>query len=148
MTSLSNVKKKRLYVDPRTTCLPPLNETIPTSGKRTVLACPTLKKAPFGICLCGAHDIMGRGSDVQELPHLDPFSMIHFVESQHRLKPPFCAHPHLGAEVCSIMLRGEEIVPCRFNLFLDPNTAVCNIWTRTDFSFFFLVFLLIIDIYI
>ena len=54
---------------------------------------------------------MGRGSNVDQVPHADPFTLIHYIESQTRLKPPFCAHPHLGAEICSILLKGEEIVP-------------------------------------
>jgi redox-sensitive bicupin YhaK (pirin superfamily) len=110
---MASLTQKKLYVAPRATSLPPLlpTETVPQTGPRVVQPVLSLVKQPFGTILCGAHDIMGRGSNVNEVPHADPFTLVHFVETNNRLKPPFCAHPHCGAEVASIMLRGEEIVP-------------------------------------
>jgi hypothetical protein len=110
--NMTSLLQKKIYVEPRSTSLPPLqpDEVIRDSGYRDVIPVPSIEKKPFGTILIGAHDIMGRGSNVQ-VPHADPFTLIHFVETNNRLKPPFCAHPHCGAEVASVMLRGEEIVP-------------------------------------
>ena len=71
----------------------------------------SLKKGSFATSLVGARDIYGRGSHFPEVTHADPFILVHFVETAMRIKPPFCAHPHMGTEVATVLLRGEEVWP-------------------------------------
>ena len=55
--------------------------------------------------LFGAHDIRGRGSDVPGCAHADPFFLCDAVRLPRHAKPPFCAHPHSGAGVISLLFR-------------------------------------------
>jgi redox-sensitive bicupin YhaK (pirin superfamily) len=110
--------KQFAYVDPAETCLPvqdlaaAASPAAPTRGRhRQVVRVPSLRRGGFITNLLGARDIRGRGSHSDAVPHADPFILVHFIETATRIKPPFCAHPHMGTEVATVLLRGEEIWP-------------------------------------
>ena len=112
----AGILKQFSYVESVETCLPALpTVAIDDDGcrrrNRTVTRVTSLRKGTFATSLVGAKDIRGRGSHFSEVPHADPFILVHFVETAMRIKPPFCAHPHLGTEVASLLLRGEEVWP-------------------------------------
>ena len=115
---LSAAELKRFaYVDPAETCLPALDAADsdrPAKGqsqRRAVERVPSVARGAFITNLLGARDIRGRGSHSDAVPHADPFILVHFIETAVRIKPPFCAHPHMGTEVATISLRGEEMWP-------------------------------------
>ena len=66
---------------------------------------PVPLKMGFLHKLFGAHDIRGRGSDVPGCAHADPFFLCDAVRLPRHAKPPFCAHPHSGAGVISLLFR-------------------------------------------
>ena len=105
---------KLLVAEPSQLALPPISdgESITPSGNRRleVLSAPIPKIGP-GYALFGVHDIRGRGTHVEPSPHVDPFIFAHFVSLPPGVNPPFCAHPHCGASVASILLQGGAIKP-------------------------------------
>ena len=66
---------------------------------------PVPLKMGFRHKLFGAHEIRGRGSDVPGCAHADPFFLCDAVRLPRDAKPPFCAHPHSGAGVISLLFR-------------------------------------------
>ena len=69
--------------------------------------------------LFGAHDIRGRGSDVPGCAHADPFFLCDAVRLPRHAKPPFCAHPHSGAGVISLLFRAACTVRPRDSASTD-----------------------------
>ena len=61
--------------------------------------------------LFGAHDIRGRGSNNPKALHCDPFILAHAGTIPKGMKPPFCAHPHCGTSVGSLLFQGGTISP-------------------------------------
>lgn len=105
---------KTFYVKPSPeTCLPALadGETIRPDGPRGLKLVRSLPKRLRSMSLCGHHDIFGRGSHFDEVKHIDPFNLIHYLSLQGHAKPPFCAHPHLGLHVASVSIMGQAIWP-------------------------------------
>ena len=104
---------KILFTPDDATHLPPLSEgcTIRSSGPREVLVECVPPVHGHLYTLCGHHDIYGRGGHSETVPHIDPFVLIHAINVPPRTKVPFCAHPHVGTEVASVLIQGEEIWP-------------------------------------
>ena len=106
---------KLCVADPTLLALPPLadGEVVRATGQRAVKPIPAALPAmgPVGFNLFGVHDIYGRGTHVDPSPHCDPFLMCAAMKAPPGMKPPFCAHPHCGASVASIMFNGGAIMP-------------------------------------
>jgi redox-sensitive bicupin YhaK (pirin superfamily) len=106
---------KLLVADPALLSLPPLaaGEEVRTTGEREVEALSAALPAmgPIGFNLFGVHDIRGRGTHVEPSPHADPFIYCVAAKLPPGAKPPFCAHPHCGASVGTILLQGGAIMP-------------------------------------
>ena len=106
---------KLLLADPSLLALPPLgaDESICKSGARTCrpIQAALPKMGPVGFNLFGCHDIYQRGTHSEPAPHADPFIMCAAIKADKAFKPPFCAHPHCGASVASILIQGGAIRP-------------------------------------
>ena len=105
---------KLLVADPALLALPPLapGESVAETGARHVEAITeAIPKMGPGYSLFGVHDIRGRGTHVEPSPHCDPFIMCQAVSLPAGMKPPFCAHPHCGASIVSILLQGTAMRP-------------------------------------
>ena len=66
---------------------------------------PVPLKMGFLHKLFGAHDFRGFGTDVPACAHADPFFLCDAVRLPRHAKPPFCARPHSGAGVLSLLFR-------------------------------------------
>ena len=112
--SSAAVKAKLCVADPALLALPALaaGERIRPTGPRSCepLTASLLSMGP-AVNLFGVHDIYGRGTHVPASPHADPFVMCTVVKAPAGFKPPFCAHPHCGASVASILFQGTAIRP-------------------------------------
>ena len=106
---------KLLVADPAQLALPPLaaGERIRQTGDRDTVALQAELPAmgPIGFNLFGVHDIRGRGTHVEPSPHADPFMYCVAARLPPGARPPFCAHPHAGASVCSILISGGAVLP-------------------------------------
>ena len=108
---------KLLVADASQLALPPLapGEEVRASGPRAAepLAEPLQPMRPGSLTfgLFGCHDIRGRGSHVSACPHADPFILCTAAVMPPGAKPPFCAHPHCGASVASLLFKGGAITP-------------------------------------
>jgi len=63
--------------------------------------------------LFGSKGIDGDGTEF-ELENIDPFLLCDFVDipidlNEPPFRPPFCAHPHAGNSVASLLLEGEDM---------------------------------------
>jgi len=100
-------------------CLPSLSEDEAAALASAVGSgeerCATVVEASknFGPMwnLFGAHDIRGRGSQNSKAMHCDPFVLSHAGRVPKGMKPPFCAHPHCGAGVASLLFQGGTLSP-------------------------------------
>ena len=100
---------KLLVADPARLSLPALapGEEVRQTGHRAVtkVADDLPGMGPM-IQLFGTADIRGRGTHVEPSPHCDPFLMCAAAKLPKGAKPPFCAHPHCGASVTSLLFQG------------------------------------------
>lgn len=104
---------KLLVADPARLSLPPLapGEEVRPSGHRMVRQVgDDLPGMGPMIQLFGTHDIRGRGTHVQPSPHCDPFMMCAAAKMPKGAKPPFCAHPHCGASVATLLFQGGAMM--------------------------------------
>ncbi|KAL1507236.1 hypothetical protein AB1Y20_008085 [Prymnesium parvum] len=112
---------------PERLSLPPLKpgEKVRQEGEREVhLVSSPLPSFGKGFNLFGAADIRGRGTDVEPSPHCDPFVLCSAAVLPPGVSPPFCAHPHCGASVVSILLQGGAMLPWDNVKGKEPTTLV------------------------
>ncbi|KAG8456898.1 hypothetical protein KFE25_012688 [Diacronema lutheri] len=105
---------KLLVAEPALLALPALGlgEAVRASGEREARALSAaLPSVGRGFNLFGTHDIRGRGTHVESSPHCDPFIMCVAATVGAGQRLPFCAHPHCGASVATILLQGAAIRP-------------------------------------
>jgi redox-sensitive bicupin YhaK (pirin superfamily) len=105
---------KLLLADASKLALPPLapDEAVRPAGQRDTLLVPAaLPSFGPGFNLFGTHDIRGRGTHIEPSPHCDPFLMCVAAVMPAGAKLPFCAHPHCGASIASILLQGTAVRP-------------------------------------
>ena len=100
--------------DPARLCLPRDDDAAPAAATGDRRCVPPSEPVPLKMGflhkLFGAHDIRGRGSDVPGCAHADPFFLCDAVRLPRHAKPPFCAHPHSGAGVISLLFRAASTV--------------------------------------
>ena len=95
--------------DPALLALPPLadGEVVRDSGDRACVKpeapCPVM----FGAMhkLLGHKDVRGRGSHVPAVTHCDPFVLCDAIRLPKGARPPFCAHPHSGVGVMTLLFQ-------------------------------------------
>ena len=105
---------KALVTDPRAVSLPPLRDSDvirPDGDREVTLLSAGLPTIGPGFALFGTMDVRGRGSHVEPSPHCDPFVMATAASVPVDMKLPFCAHPHCGASVSSILFQGTAVRP-------------------------------------
>lgn len=78
--------------------------------------------------LFGAHDVRGRGTDVVGCAHADPFILCDAARLPRNAKPPFCAHPHSGAGVLTLLFREAATVRFRGGGEIDTRLPFCAPW--------------------
>ena len=96
--------------------LPPLGdgEVVRDSGDRECVKpsepCPAMFGSFFKVM--GHKDVRGRGSHVPAVTHVDPFILCDAVRMPKGAKPPFCAHPHCGTGVMTLVFQAAgKIAP-------------------------------------
>ncbi|KAH8047070.1 quercetin 2,3-dioxygenase [Aureococcus anophagefferens] len=98
-----------VIADPALLALPPLadGEVVRDSGDRACVKpeapCPVM----FGAMhkLLGHKDVRGRGSHVPAVTHCDPFVLCDAIRLPKGARPPFCAHPHSGVGVMTLLFQ-------------------------------------------
>lgn len=105
---------ERRVADASLLALPPLaaGEVLAKDGKRACVRPPSPPPLKFGMMhkLFGCNDLRGRGSHVEGCTQADPFMLCDMVRLPKGAKPPFCAHPHCGAGVFTVVFQNAGAI--------------------------------------